>query len=177
MTPEAASSAPAVRAATIVRRLKAGGVTIASSVPDSWLGPLIDEVNADHDLRHVRVTREDDGVAVCAGAALMGSRAVLLCQSAGVLLSANTLAAYAHHHQLPLLVVAADRGGPADGYFYQAYKGQVTPGVLTALGLPWHRVASPTDDWLFERGSEQAYVHRRPVVLLCSLAALRGESP
>lgn len=178
MTSMSSSSATPgdARAARIVDRLRAGGAGVAASLPDSWLSPLIDTVARTPEITHVRVTREDEGVAICAGASLMGRRAVLLCQNAGVLLAANVLAGYAHHHEIPLVVVAADRGGPQDGFFYQAYKGQVTPGVLTALGLPWHRVESERDDWLFERAFEQASLHRRPVVLLCSRAGLTGEA-
>ncbi|WP_283138315.1 thiamine pyrophosphate-binding protein [Rhizohabitans arisaemae] len=165
-----------VRAAQITARLRAGGAEIAASLPDSWLSALIDAVTDTPEITHVRVTREDDGVAVCAGASLMGRRAVLVCQNAGLLLSANVLAGYAHHHRIPLVVIAADRGGPEDGFYYQAYKGRVTPGVLTALELPWHRVGDARDDWLFERAFEQAAMHRSPVVLLCSRAALTGES-
>ena len=35
-----------------------------------------------------------------------------------------------------------------------------------------HRVDTAADDWLFERAAEQAWLQRRPVVLLCSRRAL-----
>ena len=162
------------RAEQIVSRLSAGGVELAAYLPDSWLTPLIDRVIAEPRITHVRVSREDDAMAVAGGAALMGKRAAVLCQNAGVLLSANVLAAFALHHQLPLLIVAAARGGAEDGFFYQMYKGQVTAGVADAIGLSVHRVDGPADDWLFARASEQAWLQRRPTVLLCSRDALLG---
>lgn len=165
---------PEERAERIVGRLRAGGIEIAASLPDSWLSAVIDRVEADERLTHVRVTREDEAVAIAGGAALMGRRGVVLCQNAGVLLSANVLAAYALHHQLPMLIVAVSRGGPDDGFYYQAYKGQVTAGVAAAVGLSAHRVDSAADDWLFERAAEQSWLQRRPVLLLCSRAALLG---
>lgn len=162
------------RGEAIHSRLVAGGVTIAASLPDSWLTPTIDAVSADPGIVHTRVTREDDAVAIAAGAALMGAQSAVLCQNAGVLLATNMLAALAHHHQLPFVIVAADRGGPEDSFYYQAYKGAVTSDVVAALRLPIHRVSGPQDDWLIERSCEQALMHRRPVVLLCSKAALTG---
>jgi sulfopyruvate decarboxylase subunit alpha len=170
------TSNAAQRAGRIVERLRAGGVELAASLPDSWLSPLIDRVAAHERIRHVRVAREDDAVAVAGGAALMGTRSVVLCQNAGVLLATNMLAAFAHHHQLPLLVVAAARGGAEDGFYYQMYKGQVSVGVAEAAGLTVHQVSTPQDDWLFERASEQAWLQRRPVVLLCSRRALLGDA-
>jgi len=162
------------RSAAIVDRLRAGGVEVAAYLPDSWLTPLIDTVAADDGIRHVRVTREDDAMAIAAGAALMGKRAAVLCQNAGVLLSANVLAAFALHHQLPLVILAAGRGGAEDGFYYQMYKGQVTEPVAAALGLTVHHVDGPDDDWLIERACEEAWLQRRPVVLLCSRDALLG---
>jgi sulfopyruvate decarboxylase subunit alpha len=105
----------------------------------------------------------------------MGVRSAVLCQNAGVLLATNVLAAFALHHQLPLVVIAANRGGPDDGFFYQMYKGQVCADVARAAGLTVHHVQGPRDDWLFERAHEQAWLQRRPVVLLCSRAALLGD--
>jgi sulfopyruvate decarboxylase TPP-binding subunit len=163
------------RAKQIVDRLCAGGIAMAASLPDSWLAPLLDEIDVTSAMTHVRVAREDDAVAIAGGAALMGTRAAVLCQNAGLLLSTNVLAAFAWHHQLPLLVVAVDRGGPDDGFFYQAYKSQVAASVAASAGLTVHRVGGPADNWLFERGIEQAWLQRRPVVLLCARAALIGD--
>lgn len=158
----------------IVAALRRGGVTVTASLPDSWLGGLIEAAEATPGHTHLRVAREDDAVAVAAGAALMGTRSAVFAQNAGVLLSANILAALAHHHQIPLVMVAADRGEPHDGFYYQAYKGQVTEDVVTALGLTVHRIDSPDRHWLFERASEQAWLQRRPVILLCPRATLQG---
>jgi sulfopyruvate decarboxylase subunit alpha len=164
------------RASAIADRLAAGGIRVTASLPDSWLTPLISEVTSRETFTHTRVTREDDAVAIAAGAALMGTRSAVLCQNAGALLATNMLAAFAHHHQLPFVVVAAERGRAEDGFYYQSYKGQVAYDVLTAAGLVVHRVEGPGDDWLIERASEQAMMHRKPVVLLCSKAALVGEA-
>ncbi|MFS3127929.1 thiamine pyrophosphate-binding protein [Nocardioides sp. Bht2] len=164
------------RARAITDRLRAGGVEVAAYLPDSWLTPLIDQVIDDPAITHVRVSREDDAMAVAGGAALMGKRAAVLCQNAGMLLSANVLAAFALHHQLPLVIVAAARGEANDGFYYQMYKGQVSADVAAAIGLTVHHVNGPEDDWLFERASEQAWLQRRPVVLLCSRDALLGSA-
>lgn len=162
------------RARIITDRLLAGGVEVAAYLPDSWLTPLINQVIAEPAITHARVSREDDAMAVAGGAALMGKRAVVLCQNAGMLLSANVLAAFALHHQLPLMIVAAARGEANDGFYYQMYKDQVSEGVAQAIGLTVHRVERPDDDWLFERASEQAWLQRRPVLLLCSRDTLMG---
>jgi sulfopyruvate decarboxylase subunit alpha len=157
----------------IVAALERAGVAIAASLPDAWLAPVIDRVDAHAGIRHVRVAREDDGVGVCAGASLGGKRAALICQNAGVLLSANALAGYAHHHQLPFLVLAAYRGSVEDRFHYQAYKGQVTEPVLRGLQLPYHVMERIDRVGLIEDAMRQAYLVRRPVVVLLRREALQ----
>jgi len=159
-----------------VRALVASNVEIAASLPDSWLAPLIARIEAEPRVRHIRVGREDDGAAVCAGAALGGKRAVLVCQNAGVLLSANALAGYAHHHQLPFLVLAVYRGSYEDRFHYQMYKGLVSEPVLDGLRIPYHVVDAIGDASIVEDAVREAQLGRRPVVLLLRRAALLGDA-
>jgi sulfopyruvate decarboxylase subunit alpha len=170
--PQDAGSAIADR---IVGALVAAKVEIAASLPDSWLAPLIERIDAERAIRHVRVTREDDGAGVCAGAALGGKRAVLVCQNAGVLLSANALAGYAHHHQLPFLVLAVYRGSYEDRFHYQMYKGLVSEPVLEGLRVPYHVVDDVGDASIVADAVREAELGRKPVVLLLRRAALLGE--
>ena len=59
----------------------------------------------------VPVTREDEGVGLCVGAYLGGTRGALICQNAGLLLAGNALAGYAHLHQIPMLILS-ESGSP-----------------------------------------------------------------
>ncbi|MGY1741368.1 MULTISPECIES: thiamine pyrophosphate-binding protein [unclassified Blastococcus] len=154
----------------------AAGVRVVASLPDSWLAPVLDAVAAEPRLRHVRVAREEDAFGLAAGVALTGSRALVLCQNAGLLLSANALGGLAHHHRIPVVAVAVDRGQLDDGFYYQAYKGAVTRPVLEALGVPAHPVDAPeAAATALPAAFGQAALHRRPVVLLASRRALTGD--
>jgi sulfopyruvate decarboxylase subunit alpha len=169
------NSALTIRADAIVRELVAAGITIAATLPESWLGAVLDKVDREPSIRQIRVAREDDGAAICAGAALAGKRSVLICQNSGLLLSVNGLAGYALHHQLPFLALAVARGEQDDGYFYQAYKGQVSVPVLNAIGMPHHRLTGRGDDQIIGEAMNQAWLYRRPVAVLCSRRSLLGE--
>ncbi|MGI5219424.1 thiamine pyrophosphate-binding protein [Nocardia sp. CA-290969] len=169
------NSATTARAEAIVGQLVTAGISVAATLPESWLGAVLDRVDLEPGIRHIRVAREDDGAAVCAGAALAGKRSVLICQNSGLLLSVNGLAGYALHHQLPFLALAVARGERDDGYFYQAYKGQVTEPVLNAVGMPYHRLTGDGDDHIIGEAMNQAWLYRRPVAVLCSRRSLLGE--
>ncbi len=164
-----------IRALEIVAALKRAGIDLVATLPDAWLGDLIAALDADSAMTVIRVTREDEGLGICAGAWLGGRRAALVAQNAGLLLSTNVLAGLALHHQIPALMLVAQRGGPDDNQYYQTYKGRVTVPVLAAIGVPHHRVDGPEDFHLVEDGWRQSLLCRMPVALLFSRRALFGE--
>ena len=92
----AARMADTVRGADIIAAIKAGGVKTVVALPDivtvsSVLKPLAN----DSDIRLVRVSKEDEGIGICAGLSYCEQRAVLLMQSTGLLDSLNAVRAVA----------------------------------------------------------------------------------
>ncbi len=161
------------------RQLLAGlrrtGHTLVASLPDKWLGDLVSAVAADPAFRHVPVTREDEGIGLCVGAYLGGQRGALLCQNAGLLLAGNALAGYAHLHQIPMLILCAYRGTHEDAYYYQTYKGRVTPGVLDGLQIPYRVVETPDRLGEIDDLARMAFLYRMPVVMLLGKRALGAD--
>ena len=176
----------------IVGALLRAGVEIAASLPDSWLSPLIERISNEPKIMHIRVTREDDGAGVCAGASLGGKRAVLVCQNAGLLLSANALAGCRLYVAsgddigvnqgmimvLAVVVIGGLVGSGALGYdvaqgLQQSLFGQ---GVLASLAIPFHVVDRIEDVAIVEDAVREASLARRPVVVLLRRAALLGDA-
>jgi sulfopyruvate decarboxylase TPP-binding subunit len=59
------------------------GIRIAASLPDDWVAPLIERIAADNQIRHVRVAREAEAIAICSGAFFGGVRSVALMGATG----------------------------------------------------------------------------------------------
>lgn len=156
----------------IVGELKRAGISIVASLPDQWIGGLIDACAAEPAFRHIRLTREDEGVGICAGAFLGGRKAALVCQSSGILLAANALAGIALHHQIPFVVIAAHRGSFDDNQYYQMYKARVMEPVIAGLGLPYHMIDGPEQFGIIGDSVRQAWLNRMPVILLLRRRAL-----
>lgn len=156
----------------IVQTLLRAGVEVAASLPDSWLTAVIERVEAEPRIRHLRVTREDEAVGICAGVALGGKRGIVICQNAGLLLSANALAGYALHHQLPVVLLVAYRGTEEDTFPYQKYKGVVTEPLLRGMGLPYRVLDHAGALDRIEGAFRDADLAQRPVVVLLRRAAL-----
>jgi len=69
----------------IVAGLEAAQVSLVASVPDTWIGRLMEGVRRSSRLRAVDVAREEEAVAVGCGANLAAGRGAVLIQNAGLL--------------------------------------------------------------------------------------------
>ena len=163
-------------AAAYVEHLETAGVTIAASLPDQWLGGVLDALDGSKVILHVPVGREEEGVGICLGAHLAGTLGAIVCQNAGFLLSVNALAGVARYHQAPMIVLVAYRGHHGDPYPYQAYKGEVTEPVLRALDVPYWTAESPADAHLVTVAGAAAVSMRGPAVVLLTQGALEDRS-
>ncbi len=121
----------------IIEGLKACGIRLTVSLPDTWLGPLLEELSRDGEIRHVPVCREEEGVALCSGFVLGGERPVLLAQNAGILSSGTGLLTLVQMNRLPLLLLVSYRGSTRDPLFYHVPKGLRTEPFLRALDIPY----------------------------------------
>lgn len=115
--------------------------------PCGVLAPLLERL-ADGDDYHV-VNREDNALALAAGASLAGRRAVALMQNSGFGQAVNVLASLVVPYRIPLLMVVSMRGTPPDTTAENLGMGHLTTAVLDVLGVP---------HLLLEHGQEEAQV-------------------
>lgn len=114
--------------------LRAEAIDLIALVPDAGHAALIRHCEADPGMRMVRLSTEEEGVALLAGAWLGGIRGVLLMQSSGVgncinMLSLPVMA------QFPLLMLVTMRGDHGEFNPAQLPMGQASPRVLEAIGV------------------------------------------
>lgn len=127
----------------IVAALEEAGVTLVPSVPDTWIGWLMEELRRSSRLRVIDVTREEEAVAVACGAALCGARAAVLIQNAGLLNCGAVIASLVHLYRLPCFFLVSLRGDERDPVYYHAPKGQRTEPTLGAWSIRHARAAGP----------------------------------
>jgi sulfopyruvate decarboxylase alpha subunit len=153
----------------ILAGLEAAGVTLAASVPDTWIGKLMTAVRASKTIRAVDVGREEEAVAVACGANLAGGRGAVLIQNAGLLNCGGILAGLVELYRIPCFFIVSLRGDARDPVYYHAPKGRVTEATLGAWRLP-HAMADHAGDLAAQvrRGVEFAAESRGPFVLLIS---------
>src|SRR5438067_1679473 len=84
--PHAAPPGPTVDVhRAILQALKDSGVSLAACLPDDWVAPLADLLDAEPTIASVRVAREPEIVGICSGAFFGGARAVGVLGATGFL--------------------------------------------------------------------------------------------
>ena len=120
----------------VYKGIKRAGVDFVASVPCVNLQELLCLVDADPKITHVPVTREEEGVGICAGAYLGGKIPALMMQNSGLGNSINALASLNGLYKIPLLMVISHRGGEGETIAGQVPMGMLTPKLLCAMEIP-----------------------------------------
>jgi sulfopyruvate decarboxylase TPP-binding subunit len=123
---------------SVVRALKASGVTHAVWVPDSELGTWEPALTGPGGLPLIRVCREGEAMAIAAGLILGNKRPVVLIQCTGLFEAGDALRNVIHDLKLPLFLIVGVRS------YHAHQKGQsrdscpvFTEPILQAWKIPY----------------------------------------
>jgi sulfopyruvate decarboxylase TPP-binding subunit len=119
-------------------------VTLFPYVPDAGNAALIRLAEAHNRTRPVLLTAEEEGVGICAGADLVGERAILCMQSSGVGNCVNFLS-LVKGGRFPMLMLVTMRGDHGEMNPWQYPMGQAVEWVLAAMGVLTFRVERDDD--------------------------------
>ena len=151
--------------------IKQSGIDFIVSVPDTNLAELITLLEADAEVAHVPVGREEEGIGVCVGAYLGGKRPAMLMQNAGLLNSCNALTTTGMQFGIPLVLLVYYAGDMGDSAFHTL--GIVTEPVLQGLGIKYAVARDPADvRRQIAETVTSAYASKRPVALLLARSVL-----
>jgi sulfopyruvate decarboxylase subunit alpha len=166
-----ATENPVQAAALIVAGLKKAGIDFVATLPDEKMLEVIRTVERDHELKHVPLCREEEGIGICAGAYLAGKKTAIIMQNAGFLNSCNALTTTSLQFQIPILMLIYYAGDIGDRGFTTL--GAVTEPVLQAMGFRSYilRKQEEIDDIL--RGAQiLADDSKKPVAVLLTRSVL-----
>jgi sulfopyruvate decarboxylase subunit beta len=144
--------------------LGAAGVDFAASLPCEKIKVLLELLGGA--CVHLPLTREEEGVGICAGAALAGRRPALFVQSSGVGTMINALLSLTAFYELPLALFVSRRGVYQERIAAQVPMGLRLPGLLDGAGIPWTQIGARGDlasvarelPQVYERGTVRAFL-------------------
>ncbi len=154
--------------------LKARGADFFVTVPCKLSADMITLLEKDPDITHIAATREEEGVGLCAGAALAGRSPVMLIQNSGLGNSVNALCSLTQLYQLPLLILMTHRGTVGEAITAQTQMGTVVGQVLEAINIPAFAFSRSGDVGRVADLVDYARVAQRPVAALLDHYFWRG---
>ena len=161
-----ATSTRAEWSKVIFDKLTAASVTLFPYVPDFGNDDLVKMAEADNRTRAVLLSSEQEGVALCAGADLVGGRGALLMQSSGVGNCPNMLSLI-QGGRFPMLMIVTMRGDYGEQNPWQYPMGQAVIPVLEAMGIECIRVEREDElEQAVDASLSAAFVAERGVALI-----------
>jgi sulfopyruvate decarboxylase subunit alpha len=157
-------------------RLRACGVTLAATLPDDWVAPVIGRLAADPAVTHVPVAREAEAIAVCSGAFFGGVRSVAVMGATGLLTCTGEMATLNLRHQIPVFCLVSQRGSIDDHRIYQEVQGRRTIPLLQAWDFPYHVFDRPEDLDRLPDAYEACRLQKRPFVAFLTRRLVKGEA-
>ena len=114
--------------------LQTAGVTLFPYVPDAGNKALIEHAQMHNATRPVLLTSEEEGIALAAGADLVGQKAAVCMQSSGVGNIANFLT-FSKGGRFPVLMVISMRGQYGEQNPWQYPMGHAVAPILETMGV------------------------------------------
>ncbi len=148
----------------LLGHLRASGVDFTASLPCEKIKVLLEMLG--RTFFHLPLTREEEGVGICAGAALAGRRPAMFVQSSGIGNMINALLSLTAFYELPLALFVSRRGIYQERIAAQLPMGLRLPGLLDGAGIPWTAVNAREDlaqvaqelPQVYERGGLHAFL-------------------
>ena len=150
--------------------LKDAGIDFIVSVPCVNLTKLLEMIDEDENIIHVPVTREEEGIGLCAGAYLGGKKTALLMQNSGLGNSINALKSLTELYKFPLLMIMSHRGTEGENICGQVPMGQSTPLILEAMDFNLFKPETPAEAYEDIKSScELSLKEEKPVSILLEI--------
>lgn len=151
----------------LLNSLKEAGIDFVVSMPETRLHNIVGELYNQQDIIHVPVSREEEGIGICAGAYMSGKKPAIILPNAGFLNCSNALTTLNLLYHIPLLILVSYRGDFGENAFFHAPLGRVTEPVVKALEIPYQILRTSKDlEKNIEDAQILAYQSARPVALL-----------
>lgn len=137
----------------IYNGLKDAEIDFVVGVPCINLTKLLKLIEEDEDIEYVPVTREEEGVGICAGAYMGGKKTAILMQNSGLGNCINALKSLTELYNFPLVMIMSHRGTAGESICGQIPMGKSTPKLLDAMDFPYFMSNDPESAYIDVRNS------------------------
>ncbi len=158
----------------VIEILKNNRIDIAATLPCDRIKCLLPLISKN--IKTIPLTREENGVGICAGVYLGGGRPVMVIQSTGIGNMINALLSLNLTYSIPLPILASWRGVYKESIEAQLQLGKRMPVILSAAGIKFTTVESLKELDKIDAAIKEAFSNSHPHVVLISPAVWEGSS-
>jgi len=156
----------------VIAIMKKTGIDLTATLPCDRIKNLLPLVS--ENFPEIRLTREENGVGICAGAYLAGGSPMMLIQSTGLGNMINALESLNVICKIPLPVLTSWRGVYGEGIEAQVPLGVHLPAILDGAGLEYTVIHEAEKLPLLENVIRDAFENLRPHIALISPKVWEG---
>ena len=150
----------------IVDDLIGAQVGFVTTVPCKQLAGVIAEVDAHPDILHVPSNKEDEGMGLCAGAWMGGTRAAIIMQNTAIGVTINALATLIQYYRMPLPMIISYRGELREPVACQVEMAVHTKALLAQLNIPTYHFHRQKDVEELDNILKYTFMCNKPVAIL-----------
>jgi sulfopyruvate decarboxylase beta subunit len=150
----------------VIGILKNNKIDLAATLPCDRIKALLPLIS--ENIKTISLTREENGVGICAGAYLGGGRPVMVIQSTGLGNMINALLSLNLTYGIPLPVLASWRGVYKESIEAQWQFGKRLPAILEAADIKFTIIESPGEIEKINDAINDSFNNAHPHIVLIS---------
>jgi len=156
----------------VVDILKNNQIDLATTLPCDRIKALLPLIA--RNIKTIPLTREENGIGICAGAYLGGGRPVMVIQSTGIGNLINALLSLNLTYDIPLPIIASWRGVYKESIEAQWQFGKKLPAILEACGIKFTIIESLTEIYRLDEAIKESFSGFHPHIILISPVVWEG---
>jgi len=158
----------------VVDILKNNRIDIAATLPCDRIKALLPLIA--RNIKTIPLTREENGIGICAGVYMGGARPVMVIQSTGIGNMINALLSLNLTYSIPLPIIASWRGVYKESIEAQWQFGKKLPAILEACGIKFTIIESIKEIDRLDEAIKESFGSSHPHVILISPAVWEGST-
>jgi sulfopyruvate decarboxylase subunit beta len=156
----------------LIKILQKNNIEFVCTLPCEKFKLLLERISKN--FFHIPLTREEEGVGICAGIALAGKRPAMFVQSSGIGNMINALLSLTGFYELPLALFVSHRGIYKETIPAQIPMGKRLPRILQGTGIPYSVISNRRDFRVIDKMLTDIYKRNKIHVFLLSPAIFEG---
>ena len=159
----------------IITNLKEGGADFFLSVPCKLLANMITILENDKDIYYSAISREEEGMGICAGAYLGNKLPCIMMQNTGIGNSVNAIVSLLQLYHIPVVFLISYRGTPGESVGAQGGMASVTEDILKTLRIPMLNCNNEQDLDKISTFANHAKVIESPVAVMFNFNLMKND--